>query len=122
MWSAECCCIECLENRQITASCVQAKHRSEIPLWPHFPCAEKIPVQLCPDSPRGPQSNEYASQNFQLSCDDEIKLHTTINFEVDSSDVGSDWFNDTMFRRLIKLNKYSYEDIYVYNLYAALLN
>ena len=81
-------------------------------MWPRFPCAEKIPVQLCSDSPRGPQSNEYASQNFHLSCDDEIKLHTTINFEVDSFDVGSDWFNYTMFRRLIKLNKYSNKDIY----------
>ena len=39
--------------------------------------------------------------------EDEIELHVTINVDVDSADVRSEWFNDTMFRRLIKLNKYS---------------
>ena len=33
----------------------------------------------------------------------EIEFLVTINF-VDSADVGSEWFNDTMFRILIKLN------------------
>ena len=35
---------QCLENRPIIASCVQAKRRSEIPSLPCFPSAEKIPV------------------------------------------------------------------------------
>ena len=35
---------QCLENRPIIASCVQAKRRSEIPSLTCFPSAEKIPV------------------------------------------------------------------------------
>ena len=35
--------------------------------------------------------------------ENEIEFFATINF-VDSADVGSEWFNDTMFRILIKLN------------------
>ena len=44
--------------------------------------------------------------------EDEIKLHATtcINFDVDSADVGSKWFTDTMFERLIKY-KYSNKEI-----------
>ena len=34
-----------------------------------------------------------------------------INFDVDSADVRSKWFNDMMFRKLIKFNKYSNEVI-----------
>ena len=48
------------------ASCVQAKHRSEILWWPCFPCAEKIPTQLCPDSPCGPRCSEHTGQEFHL--------------------------------------------------------
>ena len=55
-----------LDNGQIIASCVQAKHRSEILSWPCFPCTEKIHTQLCPDSPRGPRCSEHAGQEFHL--------------------------------------------------------
>ena len=53
------------------------------------------------------------AKSFMFHGEDEIELHATtcINFDVDSSDVGSEWFNDTMFERLIKLNKYSKEEI-----------
>ena len=53
------------------------------------------------------------AKSFIFHGEDEIELHATtcINFDVDSADVGSEWFNDTMFRRLIKLNKYSIEVI-----------
>ena len=51
------------------------------------------------------------AESFNFHGEDEIELLATINFDVDSADVGSEWLNDTMFRRLIKLNKYSNEDI-----------
>ena len=44
------------------------------------------------------------AQSFIFHGEDEIKFLATINFDVDSADVGSEWFNDAMFRRLIKLN------------------
>ena len=47
------------------------------------------------------------AKSFIFHGEDEIEFLVTINFDVDSADVGSKWFNDTMFRRLIKLNKYS---------------
>ena len=58
------------------------------------------------------------ARSFIFRGEDEIELHVTINFDVDSADAGSERLNNMMFRRLIKLNKYSNEDI----LYAALLN
>ena len=51
------------------------------------------------------------AKSFIFHGKDEIEFLVTINFDVDSADVGSEWFNDTMFRRLIKLNKYSIEVI-----------
>ena len=53
--------------------------------------------------------------SFIFHGEDEIKFLATINFDVDSANVGSKWFNDTMFRELIKLNIQT-------KLYAALLN
>ena len=44
------------------------------------------------------------AKSFIFHGEDEIELHATINF-----DVGSKWCNGTIFRRLIKLNKYSNE-------------
>ena len=51
------------------------------------------------------------AESFIFHGEDEIKFLATINFDVDSANVGSKWFNDTMFRELIKLNKYSNEVI-----------
>ena len=53
------------------------------------------------------------AKSFIFQGEDKIELHATtcINFDVDSADVGSEWFNDTMSERLIKLNKYSNEEI-----------
>ena len=47
------------------------------------------------------------AKSFIFHGEDEIEFLATINFDVDSADVGSEWFNEMMFRRLIKLNKYS---------------
>ena len=102
----------CLESGLIVPSCVQAKHRSKIPSWPCFPSAEKkSPVQLCPDSSRGPWSSEHASRKFHLPWRGWNWIATR-NFDLDLADVGSEWLDDSMFRKLIKLNK----------LYVALLN
>ena len=49
------------------------------------------------------------AKSFIFHGEDEIELHATVNFDVDLADVGSEWFNDTMFNK--KLNKYSNEDI-----------
>ena len=52
------------------------------------------------------------AKSFIFHGEHEIELHastTCINFDVDLADVGSEWFSDTMFEGLIKLNKYSNE-------------
>ena len=53
------------------------------------------------------------AKSFIFQGEDKIELHATtcINFDVDLADVRREWFNDTMFERLIKLNKYSKEEI-----------
>ena len=56
-------------------------------------------------------SANIPAKSFIFHGEDEIEFLATINFDVDSADVGSEWFNDTIFERLIKLNKYSKEDI-----------
>ena len=56
------------------------------------------------------------AKSFIFHGKDEIEFLATIKFDVDSADDGREWFNDTMFRKLIKLINIQTK------LYAALLN
>ena len=69
-----------MENGPIVASCFQAKFmRSEIPSWPCFPSAEKIPVQLCLTALIVLDPATMPAESFIFHGEDEIEFLATIN-------------------------------------------
>ena len=68
-----------VENGPSVASCFQAKRRSEIPSWPCFPSAEKIPVHLCPTALMVLDPVNMPAKSFIFHGEDEIEFLASIN-------------------------------------------